>query len=343
MNLFLRYCLFACLLDNNKKISCEAEFDAQVVALKVQHAQELASLLHLGSGASDNDGRGSNAVDDEHDDECATKKTDETLTSTSRGTAPPETTTNQSNNNSNNNNKKQDKARRKRQEQRAAELERQRQIEQEIAQAGPLPRPVELEQLQQILVTASSTSSHQQQQHFEIVEIPADGHCLYRAVAAQLNRMHCQPNNKNNDSSNYTNYQTIRARCADQLQQHPDEYMHFAELHNDDNNNNHETTTTTTVAAFTEYCERVRSGSDWGGHLELRALATALQRPIHIYSVAAQGCVIVEPEEPANSTTTTITSSADAAMLQPIRLSYHVHYYALGEHYNEVVVVVDPS
>jgi OTU domain-containing protein 6 len=342
LNLFLRYCLFACLLDNNKKISCEAEFDAQVVALKVQHAQELASLLHLGSGASDNDGRGSNAVNDEHDEECVTKKTDEILTSTSRCTAPPETTTNQSNNN---NNKKQDKARRKRQEQRAAELERQRQIEQEIAQAGPLPRQVELEQLQQILVTASSTSSHQQQQHFEIVEIPADGHCLYRAVAAQWNRIQPNNNSNNQDSSNLENsnynYQTIRARCADQLQQHPDEYMHFAELHNDDNNN-HETATTT-VAAFTEYCERVRSGSDWGGHLELRALATALQRPIHIYSVAAQGCVIVEPEEQANTTTTTITSSADAAMLQPIRLSYHVHYYALGEHYNEVVVVVDPS
>lgn len=38
-------------------------------------------------------------------------------------------------------------------------------------------------------------------------------------------------------------------------------------------------------ARFEEYCNRVENSADWGGQLELRALAQALQRSITVYSV----------------------------------------------------------
>jgi OTU domain-containing protein 6 len=211
--------------------------------------------------------------------------------------------------------KKQEKARQKRAKQRQAELERHNRIAQETANAGPSRRDVELEQLQQQICSSAHA-------HYTIAEIPADGHCLYRAVAAQLNI-----NNTHNTSQE--DYRSVRGICADRLLQHADEYAPFAELDDEDGSNN-----------FANYCERVRSGTEWGGHLEIRALATALQRPIHIYSVAAaaavNGYTVVEPEED-QAQQLYCNNDNNNAEREPIRLSYHVHYYALGEHYNQVV------
>jgi len=71
---------------------------------------------------------------------------------------------------------------------------------------------------------------------------------------------------------------------------------------------------------YEEYCNRVVTTSDWGGQLELRALACALQRPIHVF--AAEG------DE--------ITMGGEFADREPLQLTYHLHYYTLGEHFNSV-------
>lgn len=65
--------------------------------------------------------------------------------------------------------------------------------------------------------------------------------------------------------------------------------------------------------------------SDWGGQLELRALACALETPIHVFS--AESDVISMGDE-------------FAAMRQPLQLTYHLHYYTLGEHFNSVAPTV---
>lgn len=103
------------------------------------------------------------------------------------------------------------------------------------------------------------------------------------------------------------------------------------------------------MTSFEQYASRVRNSADWGGHLgkhilpkfgicspflkvtnalirpiELRALSRALKRPIHVYSVQSGG----KPLEIHDDST---------SEENPIRLSYHLHYYALGEHYNQVV------
>lgn len=69
--------------------------------------------------------------------------------------------------------------------------------------------------------------------------------------------------------------------------------------------------------------ESVRSSAEWGGHIELRALSIAMKRAVLVYSVQSR--------EPL----TIAENGCDTE--NPIRLSYHLQYYALGEHYNQVV------
>jgi len=73
---------------------------------------------------------------------------------------------------------------------------------------------------------------------------------------------------------------------------------------------------------FIAYCEKVESVSaaEWGGQVELRALAACLERQIHVYDSAAP--LIVMGEEFTDAT--------------PLKVTYHRHYFSLGEHYNSV-------
>ena len=105
---------------------------------------------------------------------------------------------------------------------------------------------------------------------------------------------------------------TSGSLCADTLSEHQDEFAPFCEY-------------TDEITSFDEYLSKVRNSAEWGGHLELRALGIALGRPILVYSVqsGAKPLAIHEIEEGAGA--------------EPILLSYHLHYYALGEHYNQVV------
>lgn len=107
--------------------------------------------------------------------------------------------------------------------------------------------------------------------------------------------------------------------CATTLKQEQDEFAPFCEY-------------TDAVPDFDTYVQHVASTTlaEWGGHLELRALSVALQRPIHVYSVSngTKPLEILPPSTP---------SSTSSSSLLPIRLSYHLHFYGLGEHYNQVV------
>jgi OTU domain-containing protein 6 len=71
-----------------------------------------------------------------------------------------------------------EKCRRKKERQKEREAQRQKEIEDEQANAGPSLRDVELEQIKSVLTPLNMT----------IVEVKADGNCLYRAVGAQINR-----------------------------------------------------------------------------------------------------------------------------------------------------------
>jgi OTU domain-containing protein 6 len=184
--------------------------------------------------------------------------------------------------------RKVEKARLKREKQRQKELRREQEISKETANAGPLPREVENKIILQQLAPLNMI----------IAEVKADGHCLYRAVAAQ-----CQ-----------SDYLTIRKICSETLKAHEDDFAPFCEY-------------TDTVPDFQTYVERVRSSADWGGHLELRAISMALKRPVWIFSSTSPHPLVIEEQ------------SSD---VDPIRLSYHLKYYALGEHYNQVINCTRP-
>uniref|UniRef100_A0A7S4UZK3 OTU domain-containing protein n=1 Tax=Ditylum brightwellii TaxID=49249 RepID=A0A7S4UZK3_9STRA len=72
--------------------------------------------------------------------------------------------------------RKQLKARRKKERQREKELQRQAEIEEELKKAGPSRRDTEIQIMNELYLSPKKLM---------IQEIPADGHCLYRAVAFQ--------------------------------------------------------------------------------------------------------------------------------------------------------------
>ena len=68
---------------------------------------------------------------------------------------------------------KAEKARRKRDKQREKEQQREREIQEELANAGPSQKDIEMGMLMDKLAPLNLT----------IEDVTADGHCLYRAVA----------------------------------------------------------------------------------------------------------------------------------------------------------------
>lgn len=84
--------------------------------------------------------------------------------------------------------------------------------------------------------------------------------------------------------------------------------------------------------ALEQYCkniEQMNGSIVWGGQLELRALCESLERNIWVYQDDANTPVLKMGNQPLSST--------------PLRVSYHRHFYALGEHYNSVVESNDSS
>ena len=112
----------------------------------------------------------------------------------------------------------------------------------------------------------------------------------------------------------------VRQICAQELGDKREEYEPFADLGEVD------------VESFEEYIEKVRDSSEWGGHLELRALAHRLKKTIVVYSterpLEIQG---------GHGNNDDVDNGGDGDGSGIIRLSFHRKYYALGEHYNSVV------
>lgn len=85
-------------------------------------------------------------------------------------------------------------------------------------------------------------------------------------------------------------------------------------------------TLSNTPETFEDYCRKVATTTAWGGQLELKALVHALHRPIIVHTAEANAPDIemgMEYPGPA------------------LHLSYHRHYYSLGEHYNSVVPIAE--
>lgn len=162
------------------------------------------------------------------------------------------------------------------------EKDREERIDQENKGAGPSAKDIELQALKL-------------PENLTIKEIPADGHCLYRAIASQT-------------SSTYTK---MRHLAAEELTNNRKEYEPFFIAED-------------STVSFDQHIQQVRDTAEWGGHMELRALAKALNRTIMVYSATTAAPLQIDSGDSCNDD-------------NQILLTYHRHYYALGEHYNALV------
>lgn len=136
--------------------------------------------------------------------------------------------------------------------------------------------------------------------------IDSDGHCLYRAFAHQLKLAEPQ-------LFASVDYSTVRKRIAEHMRSQMDHYIHFIET---------PTGEPLTTEQYMEYCDQVEKSAEWGGHVEIQAFVDCYEKCVRIYQ----------------ANTSTITMGEEFKDRGPtIRVSYHRHYYALGEHYNSIV------
>jgi len=185
---------------------------------------------------------------------------------------------------------KREKARKKREKKIAKEVERENRIAEEKKNLIT-PRDIELQQLNQQL----------QPLRLRVIEVLSDGHCLFRAIAKQLDMLGLM-----NNLPQKNTYLTLRARAANYLRQHEETFAPFIE-YND------------SIKSYSDYCNQIESTALWGGQLEVQALANTLQAQIWVYTADA----------PLVQMGTEFSSG-------PIKISFHRHYYVLGDHYNSV-------
>lgn len=151
------------------------------------------------------------------------------------------------------------------------------------------------------------------------VEINPDGHCLYSAIAHQLDnlglglkpdpaRIVLQPSTLSRvdtvSSPKHDGYRAVRAVTADYITEHKDDFVPFME------------------DPLDEYVKKIRLTAEWGGQLELQAIARAYNIEINVL----QGDGRVEKIESG--------SEPDDDQVKRIWLAYYRHTYGLGEHYN---------
>lgn len=180
----------------------------------------------------------------------------------------------------------------RRKEEKAAEWEANRQA----ALAEIASRP-------DLALEESKSFTHQlSEKGFRIVEIAADGHCLFSSIGCQLDppRDHWE----------------LRYLAAKYLLNHRSEYECFIEFES--------ISTETEVATdkFEEYCRKIESTGMWGGQIELEALSRALNVTI----------IVLQSEGPE-----LIFNPSDDKNQQVIYLSFHRYAFSLGEHYNALV------
>ncbi|KAF2087688.1 cysteine proteinase [Saccharata proteae CBS 121410] len=154
--------------------------------------------------------------------------------------------------------------------------------------------------------------------------IRADGHCLYSAVADQMGSLELdlQPRiaakvvpaeREEGDGGkadvNQEGYKTVRRTAAEWISGHADDFAPFLE------------------EPLEEYVYKVRDTAEWGGHMELLALARSYGVKINVL----HGDGRVDAIEPAAEG----EAEADGEEKE-VWLAYYKHGFGLGEHYNSL-------
>ncbi|KAF5019068.1 hypothetical protein F66182_8933 [Fusarium sp. NRRL 66182] len=132
-------------------------------------------------------------------------------------------------------------------------------------------------------------------------DIAPDGHCLFSAVADQLGQNDIPLGS--NDDQKEPAYKTVRRVASNYMLEHGDDFAPFLE------------------EDLEGYARKMRDTAEWGGQLELMALARQYKAEIRV--VQDGRLERIGEEEGAESGKT-------------LWLAYYRHGYGLGEHYNSL-------
>ena len=129
-------------------------------------------------------------------------------------------------------------------------------------------------------------------------EVEPDGHCLFSAVADQLGQ-----NAIPLGGSGEPAYKTVRKAAVTYMLEHRDDFAPFLE------------------EDLEGYAQKMRDTADWGGQLELTALAKQYHAEIRVVQ---------------DGRMEKIGEDEGAASGKTLWLAYYRHGYGLGEHYNSL-------
>jgi OTU domain-containing protein 6 len=145
-------------------------------------------------------------------------------------------------------------------------------------------------------------------------EIRADGHCLYAAVADQMEHasLDLKPRIQptiigNGEGTQVLPYKTVRYAAADFIEQNPDDFVGFME------------------EPLEAYLPKIRDTGEWGGHMELMALAKTYGIKINVLHGDGQVDKVESGE-----------AEEEPEKEKEIWLGYYKHSHGLGEHYNSL-------
>ncbi|KAJ5729909.1 uncharacterized protein N7483_004417 [Penicillium malachiteum] len=154
-------------------------------------------------------------------------------------------------------------------------------------------------------------------------EVNPDGHCLYSSVAKQLDesglglrpdpsRIILQPTTQSRidtvASPQHDGYRAVRAVTADFILENKDDFEAFME------------------ESLDEYTRKIRLTAEWGGQLELQAIARAYGVDINVVQTDGR----MEKIEAGDMD----SFDEEEKRRRVIWLAYYRHSYGLGEHYN---------
>ncbi|TQS37391.1 hypothetical protein Golomagni_02135 [Golovinomyces magnicellulatus] len=134
--------------------------------------------------------------------------------------------------------------------------------------------------------------------------IRPDGHCLFSAIADQLTQIGIPLSGEANYQPEDQLYKIVREAAAIYLEEHSDDFLAWLD------------------EPLCQYVEKIKNTAEWGGHLELLALARNYNVKICVIQDGALQTIDPLPDETKKP--------------QEIWVAYYRHGFGLGEHYNSL-------
>jgi len=183
--------------------------------------------------------------------------------------------------------------------------------------------------------------------HMKIKEIISDGHCLFRAIEDQIERQtdllrhvrerlitHDTTHIHTHTSPSLPLYHWLRIASAAHIHTNLSSFLPFLV-----DESGHPLTHDEAVS----YCKALadvngeKEGVVWGGHIEIVALSEVLQHPIIVYSADGRELRIAGLDGDGSRQESDHMTISQALDQSPLRITFHKHYFGLGNHYNSVV------